>query len=225
MSGFSTRLLLSCAAIGVAGGILGIPNYHLFTALSVAAPFLMGLAAGLYVLPGVVAQAAFRRPGVGFLTTMLAGVVSAPFTPTGFASVYGWLWIAVIMELPYAVALYRYWRAPVAYALAVGAAGLYTWMWWTYYDMGTYAAWAQALLPSLLLVGLVGSTWLGRLVAGRLAATGALRGLRLPEDRRRRAAVPGAASPDPAGADPARTAGTGPVGAATPVVGAAAPTA
>ncbi|GAA4625246.1 ECF transporter S component [Cellulomonas oligotrophica] len=200
MSGFSTRLLLSCAAIGVAGGILGIPNYHLFTALSVAAPFLMGLAAGLYVLPGVVAQAAFRRPGVGFLTTMLAGVVSAPFTPTGFASVYGWLWIAVIMELPYAVTLYRYWKAPVAYALAVGAAGLYTWMWWTYYDMGTYAAWAQALLPSLLLVGLVGSTWLGRLVAARLAATGALRGLRLPEDRRRRAA--GAAG-DAARTDPA----------------------
>ncbi|MFS0706377.1 ECF transporter S component [Cellulomonas sp. 179-A 9B4 NHS] len=220
MTRWSTRLLLSCAAIGVGGGLVGIPSFYLFTTLATAAPFLMGLAAGFYLLPGMIALAAFRRPGVGFLTTMLAAVAAAPFVPGSFTTIYGWLYVAVLLEVPFALLGYRWWRAPVFYVAPLAGAAFYTWTWWTYYDIGSHQVWAQVALPTLLLGGMLLFTWLARVVAARLTRTGAMRGLQLPEDRRRRAVAGATAS---SGAPAATTTTTSP--ATTPADTAAAPAA
>lgn len=212
MTRWSTRLLLSCAAIGVGGGLVGIPSFYLFSSLATAAPFLMGLAAGFYLLPGTIALAAFRRPGVGFLSTMLAAVAAAPFVPGSFTTLYGWLYVAVLLEVPFALLGYRWWRAPVFYVAPLVGTAFYTWTWWTYYAIGTYQVWAQVALPTLLLGTMLLFTWLARVVAARLAATGAMRGLRLPEDRRGRATTTAGACDAPAaarsGAPADATAGT-----------------
>lgn len=203
MTRWSTRLPLSCAAIGVGGGLVGIPSFYLFTTLATAAPFLMGVAAGFYLLPGMIALAAFRRPGVGFLTTMLAAVAAAPFVPGSFTTIYGWLYVAVLLEVPFALLGYRWWRAPVFYVAPLAGAAFYTWTWWGYYDIGGYQVWAQVALPTLLLGGMLLFTWLARVVAARLTQTGAMRGLQLPEDRRRRATAPTSAGDAPAADAPA----------------------
>ncbi|MGB4778175.1 ECF transporter S component [Microbacterium sp.] len=184
----TTRLLLTCAAIGVAGGLLNIGNAYLFNALVVVAPMLLGLAAGIYFLPGVIALAALRRGGVGLLTSVLAGLVQAPFVPTGIVSVSVFVIIGILMELPFLVAGYRYWRPWLFYVMALWAAAFYSVYWFFAYDLASATLALQLGLPLILTAVLLLTTFLARLLAARLTAIGVFRGVQLAEDRRRRGA-------------------------------------
>ncbi|NLT26670.1 MAG: ECF transporter S component [Microbacteriaceae bacterium] len=109
MKNVSTRLLMSSAAIGVAGGVL-FTAHALVGGLAVnTVPFLYGLTMGVYFLPGTLAQALFRRGGVAMLASALAGLVSSPFQPIGFTALLIGLAIGVMQEAPFLIGRYRHW--------------------------------------------------------------------------------------------------------------------
>ncbi|MGK9149043.1 ECF transporter S component [Plantibacter flavus] len=195
MKHLSTRLLLSCAAIAVAGALLNVGNAYVYNAVSVAAPWLLGVFAGIYLLPGVAAQAAFRRPGVGLLTQLLSGLLQAPFVPTGVASVLVFVVLGILIELPFLLGRYRYWGAWLFYASAVFSGLVYGAWWFAWLLTLNPPVWMYVVTPLILVLALMFFTWVARAVMARVARTGVFRGLQLPVDRRVSAATaPGAAT-------------------------------
>ncbi|MGI5286455.1 ECF transporter S component [Nonomuraea polychroma] len=115
MSGrrFDTRTIMTCAAIGVATGLLLIPFNLLSVALTAAFPLLVTLIYGLWAVPALMGLAMLRRPGTGILTSTVAGLVGMPL------STYGWMMVVtmflwgLIIEIPFAVTRYRVWSTPM----------------------------------------------------------------------------------------------------------------
>ncbi len=112
ISVLSTRVLLTCAAIGVATGILaGIAGWITPGVLAVA-PFVYGLVLGVHVLPGIIAQETLRLPWVALLSHVLAALVASAMAPQwagrflGTAILFGG-----IQELVAALVRYRTWAA------------------------------------------------------------------------------------------------------------------
>ena len=121
----STRLLMSCAAIGVAGAIIFTINAWAGGVLANLVPLAYGLTIGLYFVPGALAQALIRRPGVGLLTSTFAGLVSSPFQPIFFGAFLIALGIGVLQEAPFLIARYRVWK-PWLFLVGALAAGVLT---------------------------------------------------------------------------------------------------
>ena len=94
--------------------------------------------------------------------------------------------IGLLQEVPFAITLYRYWRAWLFY-VAVTIAGLI-------FGFGVFIAqgadlaepWVQVVHIGLFVVSPILFTWLGRVFAAGLDRTGAGRGLQLPIVRPRR---------------------------------------
>jgi energy-coupling factor transport system permease protein len=186
MSSTSTRLLLTCAAIGVAGGIVFSVSAYISGTLAAVAPLFYGAVIGVYFLPGVVAQALLRRGGVALITSVIAGLVSVPFQPIGFMAVMAAGSIGALQEIPFLITLYRYWKAWLFY-LAVTIAGVVFGL-GVFFAQGAETArpWTQVLHIGLFVVSPILFTWIGRVVAKGLDRTGAGRGLQLPVVRPRR---------------------------------------
>jgi len=183
MNRTSTRLLLTCAALGVAGSLVFVPTVYAGTALLALAPVFYGLATGAYILPGVLAQALFRRGGIAFITTLLAGLVAAPFVPGGITYLPIFALVGAVQELPFAINRYRYWRGWVFYATAVvvgAAAGISS---FRLLDVATTPLWVQIVQPLTYVIAFVAFTWIGRAVAAALDRTGVARGLQRSIDR------------------------------------------
>ncbi|MGO2111119.1 MAG: ECF transporter S component [Pseudoclavibacter sp.] len=125
MKHLSTRILMSCAAIGAAGGVIFTANAWLGGTLSNLLPLAYGLTIGLYFIPGVVAQRLMQRPGVGFLTAAFSGLIASPFQPIFFGAFLISLVIGVLHELPFLIARYRVWK-PWLFAVGSLGAGLIT---------------------------------------------------------------------------------------------------
>src|SRR5690606_5311563 len=84
----STSLLLTCAALGVAGGLLLAPANWLSTVLlTLGMPVVSVAITGLWILPSVIALRLLRRPPGGLLVGIIAGLVIVPFSGYGFMSV------------------------------------------------------------------------------------------------------------------------------------------
>lgn len=107
---YSTRLLLSAAAVGAAGGILVIIfNYALaWLPPSTLAYSVYSATIGVWSLGPLVATALFRLPGIALLTSLFAGLVNL-VAPAGFAQLPNFLIAGILLEIPFAVALYRRW--------------------------------------------------------------------------------------------------------------------
>jgi len=107
---YSTRLLLSVAAIGAAGGVLMVGlNYALMAVPpSTLSYSIYSATIGLWGIGSFIAVALFRLPGVAFLATVFAGVINL-IAPMGLAQFTVVLAAAVIMELPFLLTLYRLW--------------------------------------------------------------------------------------------------------------------
>lgn len=176
----TTRLLLTAAAIAVGGGLLGVPNAYLFGVLNVVAPWGLGAAAGLYVLPGLVAQAALRRPGAGLLTQLLAGLVAAPFVPTGIVSVVSYLLLGVLIELPFLLTLYRRWTAPMFWITGVWVAAFYSVYWALAFDTAVLGPLGRIGQPVILVAAMLVVVAITIAVARALRERGVLRGLDAP---------------------------------------------
>ncbi len=108
----STRVLLVCAAIGVATGILGgIAGW--VTVPVIAGPaFLYGLVLGSHVLPGIIAQEVLRRPLVALITHVIAALIASAFNPAWAMRFIGTaLLFGAIQEGVAALTRYRAWGA------------------------------------------------------------------------------------------------------------------
>ena len=104
----STRILLACAAIGAAGGLIVAP-VTLFSSAgpALAMPLLFAVLAMVKLLPGTLAQGILRRGGVALLAGMIVGLVNIPFSAHGpmvFVSLAG---IGLLQEIVPALGLYR----------------------------------------------------------------------------------------------------------------------
>lgn len=169
----STRVLLSCAAIGVVGGIVAGASGYLAAAFAVFGPMLYGLTVGTHFLPSVVALALLKRPGMAVLAGVIAGLVGAAFAPWWIGRYLGTgLLVGVLLELPFLITRYRRWDAWLYYA-AAGFAGLVIAA-AVFIGLGAehYAWWAWAIALPLWVLSPVLFTWIGRLIAARLAKAG-----------------------------------------------------
>jgi energy-coupling factor transport system substrate-specific component len=107
-----TRVLLVCAAIGVATGLLGAAAGWVTIPVIAGAPFAYGLVLGSHVLPGIIAQEVLRRPLVALLTHVLAALVASAFNPIWFPRFLGTaLLFGLIQEGVAALTRYRSWGA------------------------------------------------------------------------------------------------------------------
>jgi len=171
----STAVLLTCAAIGVAGGIMLIPANWISTVLFAAMPFAAVAIAGLWLLPAVVALRLLQRPLVGILVGVVSGLVAVPFSGYGFGSVATNVWWALFAELPFLLVLYRYWGTWLHYAGAVVVSVVYPVLAWVSFDLGSLPLGLQIAFFALIAASTLGATALGILIADRLRAAGVAR--------------------------------------------------
>jgi energy-coupling factor transport system substrate-specific component len=186
MTFFSTRLLLTCAAIGVAGGLVfGVVGY-LHPVVLVTAPVLYGALIGVYFFPGVVAQSLLRRGGVALLTGTIAGLAASTINPQGFWRHVGvGVLIGALQELPFALSGYRYWRAWVFSLAAVVAGSIMGGAVLLALGVDHFAPVLETIYIALFVLSPLVVTWLARLVADGIDSTGAARGVQGERDRRR----------------------------------------
>ena len=190
MSRVSTAFLLTCAAIGVAGGVLLAIATWVSTALFAAAPFASVAIAGLWLLPATVALRLLQRPGAGLLVGLISGLVCIPFSPTGAYIVFTNVWWAFFAEVAFLVVLYRFWTTWQHYAGALLVGIVYPSLAWVSFDLGSFTLGAQIGFYALTTASALAGTWLGILVADRLRDSGVARLAR----RRPHVAAP---APDP----------------------------
>lgn len=185
MNRLSTRLLMSCAAIGVAGGVLFTVHALVGGLVVNIVPFVYGLTMGVYFFPGALAQALFRRPGVGLITSAIAGLVAVPFQPITYMALVIGIGIGIAQEVPFAVTRYRNWK-PWLFAVAGVVQGLVV----------TGAAFGVLKNHDLSVAGAVlvavcffvsppVFTWFALRLARALDRAGVARGLRADETERR----------------------------------------
>lgn len=169
----STRVLLVCAAIGVATGLLGAAAGWITIAVLATVPIVYGFVLGAHVLPGVIAQRLLRLPGVAIATHVLAALVSSAFAP-----MYVWQFIATavlfggIQEASAALGRYRSWSPArsLATAFAIGAVVAVAVAFAA--DLAALAPWAQTLYIALGVAGPVVWTLAGLSIAAALGRAG-----------------------------------------------------
>lgn len=175
---FPTAILLTCAALGVAGGALLAPANWISTILFPGLPFVSVGLAGLWLLPSVIALRLLRRPLVGLLVGLLAGLVIVPFSGYGFSSVGTNLWWAAFTELPFLFVLWRYWGTWLHYLGAAIVGVVYPVLAWASFNLGSFELSLQITFFAVTLASCLGATALGILIADRLRRAGV--GARLP---------------------------------------------
>lgn len=168
MSRVSTVYLLTCAAIGVAGGALLWGATGVSTLLFAVAPIVSVAIAGLWLLPAVVALRLLERPLAGLLVGLISGLVVFPFIATN-------LWWAFFAELPFLIVIYRFWTTWQYYAGAVFVGILYPILAAVSFNLWTQPLWAQVGFFGLTIASCVAGTGLGILVADRLRRAGVAR--------------------------------------------------
>ncbi|WP_029144991.1 ECF transporter S component [Microbacterium luticocti] len=169
----STRVLLVCAAIGVASGLVGSAAGWITTAVLLTAPMLYGLVLGAHVIPGIIAQEALHLPWVALLSHVLAALVASATAPQWAGRFIGTaLLFGGIQEGVAALTRYRVWKVwryfisaaiigilvAVVVALAV--------------DLGQFALWAQIVYVVVAVLGPVVWTALGLLIGAKLRQAG-----------------------------------------------------
>lgn len=174
-----TRVLLVCAALGVATGLLGGVAGALTPLVLAAAPWAYGLVLGSHVLPGIIAQQVFRMPLVALTTHVLAALVASAVNPAWIARFVGTaLLFGAIQEGVAALTRYRSWgawrffTAALVIGIVVAAVVFFA------ANLGTLALWAQIAYLVIALAGPVVWTAAGLGVGERLRRAGVARGVR-----------------------------------------------
>ncbi|BDV29484.1 ECF transporter S component [Microbacterium terricola] len=168
MNRIATSYLLTCAAIGVAGGALLWGATALSSVLFAVVPFFSVALAGLWLLPATVALRLLERPLAGILVGVISGLIAFP-------SLAAAVWWAFFAELAFLVVLYRSWRTWQYYAGAVFVGVLYPILAATSFNLWTMPVWAQIAFFALTIVGCIFGVWLGIVIADRLRAAGVAR--------------------------------------------------
>jgi len=173
MGRVTTAFLLTCAAIGVAGGVVLAAGWWLSVALFATVPFASVAIAGLWVIPPVVALRLVQRPFAGLLVGLISGLVLAPFySPSAIATTLFW---AFFPELPFLVTLYRRWSTWLHYLGAVLIGVAYPILAAQSFDLWSMAPPLLVGFVALCAASCVGGTAVAIGVADRLRAAGVAR--------------------------------------------------
>ncbi|GAB3406020.1 hypothetical protein GCM10027515_20100 [Schumannella luteola] len=171
----TTVYLLTCAVIGVAGGILLIPANWVSTVMFATVPFANAALGGLWILPAVVALRLLQRPGAGLLVGLISGLVIVPFSGYGFTSVLTNLFWAFFPEVVFLVVGYRFWTLAQHYAGAVLVGVAYPLFAWASFDLGSFPIGLQIAFVALNIASGVAATAIGLGIAAGLRKAGVAR--------------------------------------------------
>ncbi|GAA3647994.1 ECF transporter S component [Microbacterium marinilacus] len=178
MRNLPTRLLLTCAAIGVAAGIVLLPVFGFFSAAAIAV-MPLGYAAllGAWFFAGVLIQSLTHRAGTALVASLVAGLVAAPFTPYGFTTVASTATVGLMQELPFLATLYRRWPAWLFYTANTLIGVLYAFPAQRLLAVDA-ADWVRAAMYPVAGLSALAFTCVARVIARRLERTGVTQGLR-----------------------------------------------
>jgi energy-coupling factor transport system substrate-specific component len=176
-SRLSTSVLLTCAAIGVATGVVaGIAGWVTPVVLATI-PIVYGFVLGAHVLPGIIAQELLRRPWVALIAHLIAALVASAMAPQwafrflGTAILFGG-----IQEIVAAITRYRVWNAwrffisALVIGVVVAAAVFFA------AHLSTLALWAQISYLVLAVLGPVAWTAVALAIGSGLRRAGVARG-------------------------------------------------
>jgi energy-coupling factor transport system substrate-specific component len=172
----STSVLLTCAAIGVATGVLQAGAGAISGFVSAGAPILYGLVLGVHVLPGVVAQELLRRPWVALITHLVAALVASAVVPLWIGRYIGTaLLIGALQELIAAVSRYQRWEPWRFFLSAVIVGAVIAVAIWFAADVTRFPLWGQIVYVALFIVGPVAWTAVGLAIGRALRRAGVAR--------------------------------------------------
>lgn len=172
----STRILLVCAAIGVATGLVGGVAGLLTPVVLLTAPFAYGLLLGSHVLPGIIAQEVLRRPLVALITHLVAAVVSSAFNPAWALRFIGTaLLFGAIQEGVAALTRYRAWGAWRFFASAAVIGVFVAVVVFFAAHLAVLPAWAQVLYLLISVLGPIAWTAVGLAIGAALSRAGVAR--------------------------------------------------
>jgi energy-coupling factor transport system substrate-specific component len=172
----STSVLLTCAAIGVATGVLQAGAGAISGFVSAGAPILYGLVLGVHVLPGVVAQELLRRPWVALITHLVAALVASAVVPLWIGRYIGTaLLIGALQELIAAVSRYQRWDPWRFFLSAVIVGAVIAVAIWFAADVTRFPLWGQIVYVALFIVGPVAWTAVGLAIGSALRRAGVAR--------------------------------------------------
>lgn len=169
-----SKALLTSVAIGVAGSFVVVPLTYLQMVATLSHSYVVALTLGLWVIPCLLPLAMVNRPGASLIACGAIGIISAATTPFGLSAIPALLVEGVIVEIPFAVTLYRKWTA-LQYYLAGAILGGFmgSMVPFTLGITGTDLALQLGCMGIAIVSALVG-TWLCRLVSAKIRRTGVL---------------------------------------------------
>ncbi len=175
-SALSTRVLLVCAAIGVATGIIG-GIAGLITPFVIAVmPWAYGLVLGSHVLPGIIAQEVLRRPLVALSTHVFAALIASAFNPAWtFRFIGTALLFGGIQEGVAALTRYRSWGTWRFFISAAIIGALVAVVVFFAVDLGKFELWAQITYLIVSVLGPILWTLIGLGVGNALRRAGVAR--------------------------------------------------
>ncbi|CAL4858530.1 ECF transporter S component [Microbacterium sp. MM2322] len=173
MGKITTAYLLTCAAIGVASGIVLAVGWWVSLGLFATVPFASVAIAGLWVMPAVIALRLLNRPFAGLLVGVISGLVLAPFwTISAVATTVFW---SLFPELPFLVTLYRRWSTWLHYVGGAAIGIAYPILAAQSFDLWSMSPPLVVLFIALCTVSCLAGTWAGIRIADRLRAAGVAR--------------------------------------------------
>lgn len=179
ISRLSTSVLLTCAAIGVATGVLQAGAGAISGFVSVGVPIVYGLVLGIHVLPGVIAQDLLRRPWVALITHLVAALVASAIVPLWIGRYVGTaLLIGGLQELIAAASRYRRWELWRFFLSALIVGAVIAVAIWLAADVSKFPLWAQIVYVALFVVGPVAWTAAGLGIGAALRRAGVARNSR-----------------------------------------------
>ncbi len=118
---YSTRLIMTAAAIGAAVGLVILPLQYLILAVEGSLPVLAAISYGIWGMSALIPLALLRRMGVGVIGGVVAGLVSS-LSPYGLFMVLEMFVWGIFMELPFLITRYRLfgWKMFTVAGAAVG---------------------------------------------------------------------------------------------------------
>jgi energy-coupling factor transport system substrate-specific component len=170
-------VLLVCAAIGVATGLLGgIAGW--VTPVLLASPllFLYGLVLGSHVLPGIIAQEVLRLPLVALITHVFAALIASAFNPAWALRFIGTaLLFGLIQEGVAALTRYRSWGAWRFFVSAAIIGVIVAVVVFFAAHLSVMPVWAQILYLAISVLGPIAWTAIGLAVGTSLRRAGVAR--------------------------------------------------
>ena len=175
----STRVLLICAAIGVASGLLAAVAGYVSPFVFATLPVLYGLVLASHVVPGVIAQALLRLPWVALLTHLFAALIASAFAPQWIGRYLGTaLLIGGLQEGVAALTRYRSWQPWRFFISAVIVGVALAVVMGFVLNAAALPFWATITLYAVLLLAPVLWTWIGLRIGVALRNAGVARTVR-----------------------------------------------